>query len=75
VASTPETIIKSRHTVCRPSEAALMRSELTRLSHRHLDCRTITDGFPGALMPRRTMSAMEPIAELRRTLGYVRNDA
>jgi hypothetical protein len=40
----------------------------------HPDCRTITDGFPGALIPRRAMSAVEPpIAELRRTSGYVRN--
>ena len=53
--------------------AALMRLELKRLRTPIPTAEQSRTAFRGTLMPKCAMSAVEPIAELRRTSGYVRN--
>ena len=68
-------VVRRRRAVHRllSPERALMRLKLKRLPHPILTAEQLRTAFRGTLMPKRAMSAVEPIAELRRTSGYVRN--
>ena len=53
--------------------AALIRLELKMLPHPIPTAEQSRTAFRGTVMPKRAMSAVEPIADLSRTSGYVRN--